>query len=267
MHIGYASQTVHLPPGSYPCDLVIEGRAPGRRYGFAAFAGEHDRWTVSVMSYGHGVRPPTDPGGAPASRGPARSGLVGRGAAQRAGGRTRSRRTPHPASVWAELLECLDGPPAGLIAFGDAIAAFNPIYGTGMTVAVEQALALQTALRDGVDEDLPGRFYRGAVRPLSQAWQLSTGADLAYPETEGRRTRVGSFMGRYVARGWAWPNTTPRWPVASSAWSASWTRRVPCSPQGRWYGCCGRRRAPRSTSRSCRSRLQRSRRCHRMVWA
>lgn len=199
VHIGYASQTVHLPTGSYPRDMVIEGRAPGRQLGFAAFACEQDRWTVSAMSYGRGIRPPTDPH--------ERLLLADRLAPPWLAEALRGAQPidevaqhTHPASVWRHY-ERLDRLPGGVIAFGDAIAAFNPIYGTGMTVALEQATALRTALKGGAgDEDLPRRFYGEAVRPLREAWQLSNGADLAYPETEGRRTRFGSLTGRYVAR-------------------------------------------------------------------
>jgi 2-polyprenyl-6-methoxyphenol hydroxylase-like FAD-dependent oxidoreductase len=197
VHVGYASQTMRLPEGVYPRDMVIEGRVPGRSTGFAAFRCERDRWTVSLMSYGRGVRPPVDPD--------ERMQLVEQrapgwlAAAVRAAEPVDEVAThTHPASVWRHY-ERLSAHPAGVIAFGDAMAAFNPIYGTGMTVAAKQAVALQSALAGGLD-DLPRRFYGTAVRPLREAWQLSTGADLAFPETEGRRTRVGMLMGRYVAR-------------------------------------------------------------------
>ncbi len=199
VHVGYASQTVRLPGGSYPQDLVIEGRAPGRTHGFGAFAGEHGRWTLSMMSYGPGRRPPTEPEErlrlleemAPAW-------LVE--AMRAAQPLDEVARHTHPVSVWRHY-ERIERQPRGLIAFGDAIAAFNPVYGTGMTVALEQALALRIALADGTaDAALPARFYREAARPVREAWLLSNGADLAYPETHGVRTRAGVLMGRYVAR-------------------------------------------------------------------
>ncbi|MFC7495859.1 MULTISPECIES: NAD(P)/FAD-dependent oxidoreductase [unclassified Nocardioides] len=198
VQIGYASQTVRLPRAHYPQDLVIEGRAPGRRNGFAAFAGEEGRWTVSIMSYGAAEHPPTDAG--------ERMRLLETmappwlvDALHAAEPVDDVARHAHPTSIWRHY-ERLRRHPAGLVAFGDAIAAFNPIYGTGMTVALKQALALRTALVDGPDEDLPRRFYRAAVRPLGVAWTLSNGADLAYPETIGLRTRRGMLMGRYVER-------------------------------------------------------------------
>ena len=198
VHVGYASQMVHLPPGPYPRDMVIEGRAPGRVYGFAAFAGEQERWTISLMSYGRGLRPPTEHDERmQLARRFAPAWLYDALCAAEPVGDVATH--THPASVWRHY-ERLPRLPEGLVAFGDAIAAFNPIYGTGMTVAAKQALALRSALDTGVDADLPRRFYRTTVRPLREAWQLSTGSDLAFPDTEGRRTPIGRVMNRYVAR-------------------------------------------------------------------
>ncbi|MBA2953724.1 FAD-dependent monooxygenase [Nocardioides sp. CGMCC 1.13656] len=198
VHIGYASQTFRLPRDSYPQDLIIEGRAPGRRHGFGAFACEQDRWTFSIMSYGAGERPPTEP--------EERMRLMHQmappwlaEALSAAEPLDDVARHAHPTSHWRHY-ERLGRLPVGLLAFGDAIAAFNPIYGTGMTVALKQGVALRTALETTTDTELPRRFYRAAARPLSAAWALSTGADLAYPETLGKRTRRGALMGRYVAR-------------------------------------------------------------------
>ena len=246
--------------------MVIEGRAPGRVYGFAAFAGEQDRWTVSAMSYG--------PGSAAADRADERLQLADRlapawlyealCAAQPVDDVAQH---THPASVWRHY-ERLPRLPEGLIAFGDAIAAFNPIYGTGMTVAAKQALALRTALDTGVDADLPRRFYRETVRPLREAWQLSTGADLAFPETEGRRTPLGHAHGPVCRSGSGRGRAGPRGGAAVPAgcgpagFTVSPVRpgdvvrvmRTPPLPLGPPGGCPS-------------ARQRRSRRANRVVWA
>lgn len=88
--------------------------------------------------------------------------------------------------------------PDGYLVTGDALCAFNPIYGQGMSVAALEAAALAECLEDGL-EDLPRRFHRKAAKVIDTPWRLAAGADLAFPEVEGERTRVGKVVGRYVA--------------------------------------------------------------------
>jgi pimeloyl-ACP methyl ester carboxylesterase/2-polyprenyl-6-methoxyphenol hydroxylase-like FAD-dependent oxidoreductase len=80
--------------------------------------------------------------------------------------------------------------PEGYLVFGDAVCSFNPIYGQGMTVSAQSALALQALLceRPGV-EGLARRFYRRAAPIVEAAWLQATGEDLRYPEAEGERPR------------------------------------------------------------------------------
>ena len=77
--------------------------------------------------------------------------------------------------------------PDGLLACGDAICSFNPIYGQGMSVAALDALALRDCLRQGVN-DLPRRYFHATAKAIDVAWQTGAGSDLAFPQVEGRRT-------------------------------------------------------------------------------
>ncbi|MCE7079637.1 FAD-dependent oxidoreductase [Streptomyces sp. ST2-7A] len=75
--------------------------------------------------------------------------------------------------------------PAGFVATGDALCAFNPIYGQGMTVAALNALALrgELARRGGVPA--PRRLHRALLRSSRQAWAISAGADKNMPGATG----------------------------------------------------------------------------------
>jgi hypothetical protein len=88
--------------------------------------------------------------------------------------------------------------PAGLLATGDAIASFNPMYGQGMTVAALEAVALREQLAGGQLD--ARRFCRAAHRIEDVAWQISASGDLRFPAVRGRRTPAMALMNRYFDR-------------------------------------------------------------------
>lgn len=95
--------------------------------------------------------------------------------------------TYHQADSRRRDFHELDRMPAGLVAAGDAIASFNPVYGQGMTSAMLHASCLSAYLRS--DPDLhaePARAYFERVRVIvDAAWQTSTTADLELPHVDG----------------------------------------------------------------------------------
>jgi len=93
------------------------------------------------------------------------------------------------ASVWRHY-ERLESFPRGLIALGDAICSFNPVYGQGMSVAAQEALMLQRLLRSGEADPLAGlapAFFTEASRLIETPWASAAVPDLAFSETEGQR--------------------------------------------------------------------------------
>ncbi|MFL6163313.1 MAG: FAD-dependent oxidoreductase [Jatrophihabitantaceae bacterium] len=88
--------------------------------------------------------------------------------------------------------------PAGLLALGDSIASFNPMYGQGMTVAALQAVALRDHLGKGPLD--ARKFFARAHRIEDVAWKIATGGDLRFDAVEGKRTASGKLMNRYLDR-------------------------------------------------------------------
>src|SRR5205085_11169237 len=94
----------------------------------------------------------------------------------------------------------LDRHPPNLIAIGDAMCAFNPVYAQGMTVAAQCADALEQSLRGGF-ENLPKRYYAKAAKVVETSWLLATGEDSRFPTVEGiTRSAPMRVLGSYVER-------------------------------------------------------------------
>ncbi len=195
--IAYVSRLVRIPEQVRPADqMVLVGAVPGRPRGFVLGLQEGDRWMLTIVGMA-GDHPPTDDAGllefveaaAPPDI------LAAIKAAEPVS-------DPHthrfPTSVWRHY-EKLRRLPAGLLAFGDSICSFNPVYGQGMTVAALQAGALRQCLAAG-EKDLARRFYRAAAKIVAPAWRLNAGGDLALPEIAGHRPLSLRLTNRYVAR-------------------------------------------------------------------
>jgi deazaflavin-dependent oxidoreductase (nitroreductase family) len=100
------------------------------------------------------------------------------------------------------LFERLDRVPAGYLALGDAICSFNPFYGHGMTCAVQEAVALGSALeRHGqASVGMVRDYYRAAAAVVATPWQMAVDGDFAYPATAGPRPRGVGFRNWYATR-------------------------------------------------------------------
>jgi 2-polyprenyl-6-methoxyphenol hydroxylase-like FAD-dependent oxidoreductase len=75
----------------------------------------------------------------------------------------------------------LRGWPRGLLVLGDALCAFNPVYGQGMTVAAVEAEALGATLATLADPTAvawEARFQRRLERVLFIPWLMSTMEDM-----------------------------------------------------------------------------------------
>ncbi len=83
--------------------------------------------------------------------------------------------------------------PSGLLATGDAVASFNPIFAQGMSVAALEALALRSQLHRYGTDRLASRFFRSADRIIDVAWQAATYNDLYQPAVAGKTPLTRTF--------------------------------------------------------------------------
>lgn len=160
---------------------------PGQPVGGILMPLEGGRWSV-ILSGLRGFEPPTD----------------------EAGFLEFATRLPHPVlHEWllkadpvspvygfrktANLRRRYDRPgrrPAGFLATGEALCAFNPVYGQGMSVAALSALALREALSDPRRVPTTHRVQRALFAAARPAWDISAGADKKMPGATGNA--VGS---------------------------------------------------------------------------
>ncbi|GHB34491.1 hypothetical protein GCM10010377_26770 [Streptomyces viridiviolaceus] len=93
--------------------------------------------------------------------------------------------------------------PEGFTVLGDALAAFNPVYGHGMAVGAQSALVLRNVVRRHGWEapDLARRVQKALAGPIGAAWNLAVGQDVFYPgATSGGPTLKDRLLAAYVDR-------------------------------------------------------------------
>jgi 2-polyprenyl-6-methoxyphenol hydroxylase-like FAD-dependent oxidoreductase len=104
----------------------------------------------------------------------------------------------YPANV-RHRYERMRSFPEGFLVLGDAVCAFNPVYGQGMTSAAMQAEAMRAVLAE--DRALTWQRCRRALsRAVDPAWQISAGGDLAFSGVVGHRTPLIRAVNAYLPR-------------------------------------------------------------------
>jgi len=105
-----------------------------------------------------------------------------------------------PANV-RRRYEQLRQSPAGFLVMGDALCAFNPVYGQGMTVAAFEAQALEQLLTaDANLLTLHRRYFAQAAKIVDVPWSMATGEDFRYPTIAGKRPPGIALLHGYLNR-------------------------------------------------------------------
>jgi 2-polyprenyl-6-methoxyphenol hydroxylase-like FAD-dependent oxidoreductase len=103
------------------------------------------------------------------------------------------------AHTYRRHFERLGRFPEGVVAIGDALCAFNPIYAQGMTVAALEACELRSWLvEDGAQRPL--RYFARASRALAPAWQMAASNDLQIPDVAGSLPWPARVINRWIGR-------------------------------------------------------------------
>lgn len=181
--IAYATRVFRAPTGTgrFPLVNVLADhrtRRPGQNATLVPI--EQGRWMVT-FSGTRGGEPPTDEAAflkfARKLRSPLVADLLAH--AEPLTGVYGSRSTANRRLYY----ERLDAWPEGLVALGDAVAAFNPVYAHGLSAAAHGASALDRELRRrGLDGDLARRVQRAVGVAVDDPWMLAASQDLSYPD-------------------------------------------------------------------------------------
>ncbi|MER7348259.1 FAD-dependent monooxygenase [Streptomyces aurantiacus] len=175
--------------------------APGVRRGGVVLAVEHHRWMCSLFGVDEQVPPTDDEGYLEFARtlgNPRLAEQIKCGTRQ-----GEIYRYTNPGNEW-RLHHKNARWPERLIAVGDSVCVFNPVYGQGLTVAALEAELLGDLLRrrrtgsSGLD-GLSRAYQRAAARAIQVPWTLATSSDLMWaPTGQPLSARFAHWYNRHV---------------------------------------------------------------------
>ena len=193
--VGYATRMYAAAPSQFDAVGVVIQQTPATLVGGIALPVEGGRWLVSAVGCGE-HRPPRDAAGFESFLqrlpDPALAELA---------------RHAEPISTVAvhrqtsnrrHYYEQVPNWPNGLLVVGDALCAFNPIYGQGITVAACEALLLRQALATRLGPGYTRRLLRKFAAVVSLPWAISTSEDLRYPTSAGRQSLPQALLGQWT---------------------------------------------------------------------
>ncbi|MFI8090737.1 FAD-dependent oxidoreductase [Streptomyces sp. NPDC086080] len=197
----YASRFFRAPVPTHDWPVVgvqADPRLPRPANSGGILPIEGDRWHVSLMG-APGAHPTSDPDAfttyARTLRHPVLADLL-----KHAEPLTDVRVT-HSTANRRYYYERLTPWPDGLVVLGDSVAAFNPVYGQGMSAAAQGAVALRDLLSKGLTPGLARHAQRAIGKCADTAWALAVGTDIHFRTTTGKNpTLADRLLHRYVSR-------------------------------------------------------------------
>jgi flavin-dependent dehydrogenase len=180
--LGYASRVVR-PPANWTewKAFYIQCAPPAHRRGGVIGVIEGGRWLVGLIGGGKDYPPTDEDGFLEFARSlPDPRFATAYEAAEPLSYIVGTKATENRIRHYEELKR----QPEGFLLIGDAVCAFNPVYGQGMSAAAIGAETLDACLRAGPN-GLAARFQRALARANMRPWLLATSEDYRYAEVEG----------------------------------------------------------------------------------
>jgi len=174
--INYATQQFRIPDGLIAEKVVVAGASHDESLGLGMLCYEDGTWVLTTFGVAN-VKPPRT---FPEMLALAEQLLPAHFTAALAHAEPFGDPSFHafPASRWRRY-DKLDRFPAGIIAFGDAVASFNPTFGQGMTMTSLQADHLRRALQ-GPDDRLAAALNRATAKSTFPVWAMNAVGDVTF---------------------------------------------------------------------------------------
>ncbi|WTW92293.1 FAD-dependent oxidoreductase [Streptomycetaceae bacterium NBC_01309] len=198
--ITYATRLYRAPHGAatgFPMvSVYADHRVPEPGRSGLVLPVEDGNWIVT-LSGTRGGEPPTDEAGFVAFAEGLRHPLVGRvlATAEPIGPVHGSRSTNNRRLHYDRIQRW----PDNLVVLGDAMAAFNPIYGHGMSSAARGAVSLDRTLRRHLGTpEMAGIAMRAIAKAIDDPWILAASQDVFYPNcrVDARDPRLSEELHR-----------------------------------------------------------------------
>ncbi len=205
--LGYASRLYQIPENferDWKC-VFVQSAPPERKRGAILFEVEDKRWLVTLIGGGRDYPPSDEAGFLEFARSLAVPTIFD---AIREAQPLSPIKTHRATENRRRRYDRAKQLPENFLVLGDAVCAFNPVYGQGMTVAALGALTLHKTLLEqrrryanGSLVGLARRFQMRLAKVNDTPWLLTTAQDLRYRETVGASpSRMTRFMHSYMDR-------------------------------------------------------------------
>lgn len=198
VNLGYVTRTFARRADHLDGDLgaIITPAPPKETRGGFMLAMERDRWIVSLCGWTGDHAEPTAQGFLDYARSLPRPDIYD--VVRNATPITDPVAYAIPSSL-RRRFETLARLPERFLAIGDSIAAFNPVYGQGMSVATLEALELAACLAEPEGLARIGRrFHQRAARVVDTPWTMAVGGDFAFDGVTGRRPVGNAVVNWYL---------------------------------------------------------------------